>query len=71
MLKEIFEDQRKFVPYGIRVSQGAVAGVGVGLTGRRRRWEEVDWLGRNEKRGWGPWLIIFNSEEGGLGGSLD
>lgn len=27
MLKEIFEDQRKLVPYGIRVSQGAVVGV--------------------------------------------
>lgn len=38
-----------------------------------QRWEkEGDWLRRDEKRSWGPWLIIFNGEEGGgLGGSLE
>lgn len=36
-------------------------------------WEEVgNWLGREEDEHWGPWLIIFNSEEGGgLGRSPD
>lgn len=38
-----------------------------------QRWEEVgNWLGRDEDKGWGPWLTSFNCEGGGgLGGSPD
>lgn len=70
MLKEISVDQRKFVSYGIGVSKGTVERFPNRET---QRWEEVGkWLGRDEDKRWGPWLISFNSEEGGgLGGSPD
>lgn len=62
-LKEVFVDQRNFVSYRIGVSQGTVDRV---TDKEIQRWEEEgDWLRRDEKRSWEPWLVIFNSEEGG------
>lgn len=70
MCKEIFVDQREFVSYGIGISKGTAERLPNRET---QRWEEVgNWLGRDEDKRWGPWFIIFNSEEGGgLGGSPD